>query len=134
MWRRQCLIIMNIMKNIAIVSTYPCNIKPHSPLLQKLNWLSASQLVQYHCAQMACKVISLLLPQILHEIITAADYKHEHQTRHNHQLRLPAIRTETGKRQLAYSGVKLFNEVCLNRRDREGFGAALNRCLRNEPG
>ena len=105
-----------------------------SEVLQKLNWLSASQLAQYHRAQMVRKVISLQLPETLHEIITAADYKHEHQTRHNHQLRLPAIRTETGKRQLAYSGVKLFNEACRNRRDREGFGAALNRSLQNEPG
>ena len=105
-----------------------------SAVLKKLNWLSASQLAQYHRAHLIRKVISSELPETLHAIVTAADYKHEHQTRHNNQLRLPAIRTETGRRQLAYSGVKLYNDVCEGRRDRESFQTSLYRSLRTEPG
>ena len=71
-----------------------------SAVLKKLNWLSASQLAQYHRAHLIRKVISSELPETLHAIAPAAVYKHEHQTRHNNQLRLPAIRTETGRRQL----------------------------------
>ena len=105
-----------------------------SGVVKGLNWLPATQLVQYHRAQMVSKTISSELPETLCAIITSADYKHEHQTRHNNRLRLPAIRTETGRRQIAYSGVKLFNSVSQNRRELESFKTALCRCLETKPG
>ena len=69
-----------------------------SEVLKSLNWLSSSQLAQYHRAQLVRRVVSLELPETLYSIIVATDYRHKHQTRHNNQLRLPAIRTETGRR------------------------------------
>ena len=105
-----------------------------SEVLKSLNWLSSSQLAQYHRAQMVRRVVSLELPETLYSIIAAADHRHEHQTRHNNQMRLPAIRTETGRRQLAYSGVKLYNDVCQKRLVRESFRTALYQTIRAEPG
>ena len=46
-----------------------------SDVLKELNWLSASQLAQYHRADVVRKDISLELPENLHAIITAAGYK-----------------------------------------------------------
>ena len=54
-------------------------------------------------------------------------------TRNSGELRLPHIRTETGMRQLAYSGLQFYNKVC--RAQTQGkiyFRAALLGCLRSE--
>ena len=106
-----------------------------SGVLKDLKWLTASQLAQYHRVQMVSKVLASELPQALNDIITDADrqHGHDHQIRQNNRLRLPAIRTETGRRQLAYSGVQMYNDVCQGRRDHDSFRKALYRFVRREP-
>ena len=49
---------------------------------------------------------------------------------------MPELTQESVSRLLIrqYSGVKLYNDVCEGRRDRESFQAALYRSLRTEPG
>ena len=103
-------------------------------VLKDLNWLSSTQLAQYHRAQIVRKVLTIEMPETLYSTITAASQTHHHQTRYGNQVRLPAIHTETGRRQLAYSGVKLYNDVCRNKRARESFKMALYRSIRAEPG
>ena len=106
-----------------------------SDVIKELNWLSASQLVQYHRTCLVHKVISTGLPETLNACISANAHHHEHETRQSDQLRLPSIKTDFGRRQLAYSGVQLHNKVSQKMRG-EGrtFKAALMKTIRSEPG
>ena len=104
-----------------------------SDIIRDLNWLTADHLVTYHRTSLVHKIVTSGYPEALHACISASDYRHGHMTRNSGELRLPHIRTETGRRQLAYSGLQFYNKVCrAQTQGKISFRAALLGCLRSE--
>ena len=74
--------------------------------------MSAEQLAEYHAICLVRSVVCSHLPETLFsDIGTPISLRHSHETRSVNQLSLPAIRTEAGRRQLCYRGVKLTNAI-----------------------
>ena len=102
-----------------------------SEVIRGLNWLTADQLVTYHRTILVHRVVTTGYPEALYSCISASDYRHDHMTRTAEELRVPQIQTETGRRQLAYSGIKYYNRVRkVQTQTRTTFRTALLHCLR----
>ena len=83
-----------------------------SDVVHRLGWMSAEQLAEYHAICLVRSVVCSHLPETLFsDIGTPISLRHSHETRSVNQLSLPAIRTEAGRRQLCYRGVKLTNAI-----------------------
>ena len=126
-----------IQKIINFAARVISGLKKHdhvSEVIHKLNWMTADQLVSYHRTSLVHKTLSSGFPTVLHACMTASDHRHGHSTRQSGTLRVPPIRTETGRRQLAYSGVQTFNAVSQARGcSGETFKTALLKWLRSQP-
>ena len=83
-----------------------------SDVVRALGWLRADELVSYHRVLVIHRLISRLIPLSLVQTIgTPARRQHDHDTRAAGLLTLPRIRTETGRKRLCYSAVKMYNDV-----------------------
>ena len=81
-----------------------------SAVVQKLGWLNAKQLVEYHAVCMVRSVVMASQPEDMFSTIgRPTSQVHSHATRHVNHLSLPRIRTEAGRRRLCYRGVKMLN-------------------------
>ena len=103
-----------------------------SDVMREFNWLSVTQLVDYHRSQLVHKVVKTGMPETLHACLVTGE-SHNHDTRYSSLMSLPRIRTETGRRQLAYSGVQIYNSIIQRMRENT-FKATLLKSLRGEYG
>ena len=89
-----------------------------SDVVQRLGWMTARQLVEYHTVSAVTKVVVNGLPEGVYNTIGApAASSHTHDTRYANRLSVPRIRTEAGRRRLCYRGVVMYNDR-LSRRTR----------------
>ena len=79
--------------------------------IKQLGWLTAEQIADYHtlCA-VRLAIVSQVPECIANTIGQRADERHQHNTRNAHELTMPRMRTETGKRRLCYRGVKTLSD------------------------
>ena len=83
-----------------------------SDVVRSLGWFKADELISYHRVLVIHRLMSCLVPPPLAQTIGApARRQHDHDTRSADLLTVPRIRTETGRKRLCFSGVKLYNEV-----------------------
>ena len=83
-----------------------------SDVVERLKWLDAKHLIHYHTACSLHKTLHTgTPPQIAHTIGPPRNLLHTHATRRSAELSLPRIRTESGRRRLAYRGAALLNEL-----------------------
>ena len=82
-----------------------------SDVLRDLKWLNAGNLTLYHRICNVRRVVESGHPSDIASMLVRAT-GHGHDTRNAHRFRLPKIRTETGRRQLVYSGVEAYNQFC----------------------
>ena len=81
-------------------------------VVQRLGWLNARQLVEYHTVSAVHSAVTSGLPESVYKTIgRPANTRHTHETRHGSRLTVPRIRTEAGRRRLCYRGVTMFNKV-----------------------
>ena len=74
-----------------------------------MQWLSASQLVEYHRLCVIQKaLITGLPPGITNQLTVAA---HNHNTRSHGHLQRPRARTNAGKRRLCFGGASAYNRL-----------------------
>ena len=77
--------------------------------LKRMQWLSASQLVEYHRLCVIQKaLITGLPPGITNQLTVAA---HNHNTRSHGHLQRPRARTNAGKRRLCFGGASAYNRL-----------------------
>ena len=83
-----------------------------SDIVERLGWLNAKSLVQYHTACSLFKTLRTGAPAYVARTIgPPRNAVHSHATRRSAELSLPRIRTEAGRRRLCYRGVSLLNEL-----------------------
>ena len=75
--------------------------------LKRLNWLSASQLTEYHRLTMIHRALTTGHPPGIAEQLTVAS--HDHNTRTRDHLLRPKARINPGKRRLCFSGSAAYN-------------------------
>ena len=86
-----------------------------SDVVDRLGWLNAKHLVQYHTACSLHKTLCTGAPAYIAQTIgPTRSAVHSHATRRSAELSLPRIRTEAGRRRLCYRGVALLNELNLS--------------------
>ena len=104
-----------------------------SQVIRDLNWLTADQLVTYHRTSLVHKIVTTGYPEALYTCLCASDHSHGYMTRQSDELKLPHIRSETGRRQLAYGGIQYYNRVHkAQTRNKTTFRTALIHCLRGD--
>ena len=83
-----------------------------SDIVERLGWLNAKSLVQYHTACSLFKTLRTGAPAYVARTIgPPRNAVHSHATRRSAELSLPRILTEAGRRRLCYRGVSLLNEL-----------------------
>ena len=83
-----------------------------SDIVERLGWLNAKSLVQYHTACSLLKTLHTGAPAYVARTIgPPRNAVHNHATRRSAELSLPRIRTEAGRRRLCYRGASLLNEL-----------------------
>ena len=88
-----------------------------SDVLRQLRWMRAEQLVEYHTVCAVHSAIVYGVPQHLANTIgTVASAAHGHFTRQSQNLMLPRIRSEAGRRRIAYRGVQMYNNLAVDDR------------------
>ena len=76
---------------------------------ERLGILPAHSLFEYHQLLLTKSVLRFGEPEILRQMFEHVD--HDRGTRQVGQLRLPRVKSETGKRRIAYLGAKMFNDL-----------------------
>lgn len=103
-----------------------------SDVLRELKWMTAENLTLYHRICNVRRIVETGQPYSIASTLQCAT-DHGHDTRRAGRLRLPQIRTETGRRQLVYGGVKAYNEFCAVYDGRASFKSSLRAyLLRNQ--
>ena len=88
-----------------------------SDVIRDLRWLNSQQLIQYHTVCALMQAVRSGTPQYLAGTIGQQQRDvHGRDTRSAHQLSLPRIRTEAGRRRLCYRGVKVVNDMGIDPR------------------
>ena len=86
-----------------------------SDVIRDLRWLNAQQLIQYHSLCAVMRAVRSDSPQYLAGTIGRQRCDtHGHDTRSAHQLSLPIIQKEAGRRRLCYRSVKFVNDANLD--------------------
>ena len=103
-----------------------------SDTIDRLEWLNANHLIQYHTACSLHKTLRTGTPAYIAVTIgPPRGAVHSHATRRSAELSLPRIRTESGRRRrLCYRGAALLNE--LDVREAVPFKATLRNILLNK--
>lgn len=76
---------------------------------ERLGILSARSLFEYHQLTLTKSILHYGEPEALRQLFEHVN--HDRETRQIGQLRLPRVRSETGKRRIAYMGAKRFNDL-----------------------
>jgi len=100
-----------------------------SDVVQRLGWLTACQLVEYHTICAVHSAITTGQPQYIHDTIgPPANQRHNHDTRRANRLTVTRMRTDAGRRRLSYRGALMLNDSHADIGDRQ-FRANLKRHL-----
>jgi len=90
-----------------------------SDVVQRLGWMTAKQLVEYHTVCAIHTAVTSGHPEYIRNTIgPPANERHTHDTRRANQLTVPRIDTEAGRRRLCYRGVTMFNKSSVNVNDK----------------
>ena len=76
---------------------------------ERLGILSARNLLAYHQLTLTKAILHFGEPEVLRQMFEHV--QHDRRTRQVGQLRLPRVRTESGKRRIMYTGAKLFKDL-----------------------
>lgn len=80
-------------------------------MLEKLNWLSINQRVQYNCLTLIYKIQNSMLPKYLnHQIIYNRDIS-PYNTRNKNNFRLPQCTKSQTQNSVYYKGLQLYNTL-----------------------
>ena len=82
-----------------------------TPVLQQLNWLPVSYMLQYKDTIMAYKCLKGLAPPYLARRFTSRSETHDRATRQMDELDIPFYRTAAGQRSFLYRATKLWNDL-----------------------
>lgn len=100
-----------------------------SDVVDRLGWLNAKHLAQYHAACSLYKTIRTGIPTYMAQTVgPPRNAVHDHATRRSAELSLPRIRTEAGRRRLCYRGAALLNELDVVR-EATSFKSSLQNAL-----
>ena len=107
-----------------------------SDLLNKLGWLSAGDLVQYHTLCQVHKARRLGEPEALASGLVRVSDTRERHTRQDDALYVPRSRTEMGRRRFLSRAPRQYNELPteLTELPVPVFSRHLRRHLRRDPG
>ena len=103
-----------------------------SDVRERLGWLDATHLTQYHTLTQLHKTLRHHLPVSIHRTLQQHRQTRSRSTRQDNKLKLPAARLETGKRRFCYRGAALYNLLPTDITDLppKRFKRALKRYLR----
>jgi hypothetical protein len=93
-----------------------------TPVLQQLNWLPVSYMLQYKDTVMAYKCLKGLAPPYLARRFTSRSQTHGRATRQMDELDIPFYRTAAGQRSFLYRATKLWNDLDNNIKDSSSIG------------
>lgn len=89
-----------------------CEFRKHTEeMLKELNWLSINQKISYNIILYVFKIKNNRTPPYLSNKLQYARDTHNRNTRSCNELRLPNVKTEFGRKNLFFNGVKMFNEI-----------------------
>jgi len=83
-----------------------------SDVVQRLGWMTAKQLIEYHTVSAVHTAVTTGHPESISQTIgLPANQRHAHETRRAHRLTVPRIDSEAGRRRLCYRSVIMLNEA-----------------------
>lgn len=79
-------------------------------MLEKLNWKSINQRIQFNVLKLLFRIDKGELPKYLNNLLSTNSDIHNYNTRNTH-FRLPKYSKSFSQRSLGYNGVKLYNSL-----------------------
>jgi hypothetical protein len=90
-----------------------CHPRTHiADMLQKLNWMTCKERVDFHKATMLFKIVNSQAPDYLSSLVKKTDTVHRYNTRHKDvNMFLPSVQLESGKRSFRFTGADMWNRI-----------------------
>lgn len=103
---------------------------PRTFMLDALNMMSIAQRIKYNVLIFIFKIVRGMMPNYLKEKLIYTRNIHNVNTRQNTEnvLRLPNYRLETTRMNLFYNGIKLFNDLPVEIRNKETLNSFKKEC------
>lgn len=122
---------MQKIQNRAMRIILKCDyLTPRDFMLKALNWLSIHQQIKYNVLVFIYKTLKGHLPKYLSENLTHTSNIHDRNTRQNDNdiLRLPNFKLESSRKNIFYYGIKLYNEMPKEIKEKESLNGFKTVC------
>ena len=122
---------MQKIQNRAMRLILNCEYRTHREwMLKTLNWLSIDQMIKFNVLIYIYKMINGLLPKYLGDNLIFTRDAHTRNTRQrtNNELRLPNFKYETTKKNMFYYGIKMYNELPIQIRQKPSLNTFKIEC------